>query len=69
MSAQRILKQNRDTSLLTFAGLYILQVLEASVSAHLLQFNVDDKISFDPQLFNEPVSQETFVGLSMHINF
>lgn len=69
MSAQRILKQNRDTSLLTFAGLYILQVLEASVSAHLLQFNVDDKISFDPQLFNEPVSKETFVGLSMHINF
>ena len=69
MSAQRILKQNRDTSLLTFAGLYILQVLEASVSAHLLQFNVDDKISFDTKLYNEPVSNETIVGLSLHINF
>jgi hypothetical protein len=69
MSTQRILKQNRDTSLLTFAGLYVLQVLEASVSAHLLQFNVDDKISFDPQFYNEPISNETIVGLSMHINF
>jgi len=69
ISAQKTLKQNRDTSLLTFAGLYVLQILEASVSAHLLQFNVNDKISFDPQLFNEPISNDTFVGLSINFNF
>jgi hypothetical protein len=69
VSAQKTLKQNRDTSLLTFAGLYVLQILEASVSAHLLQFNVDDKISFDPQIYKEPVTNETFVGLSLNINF
>ncbi|MFC2128015.1 DUF5683 domain-containing protein [Bacteroidota bacterium] len=69
ISAQKILKQNRDTSLLTFAALYALQVLEASVSAHLLQFNVNDKISFDPQLYQEPVSKETIVGLTLNIKF
>lgn len=68
-SAQRTLKQNRDTSLLTFAGLYVLQILEASVSAHLLQFNVNDKISFDPKLMNEPISNESYVGLSLNIKF
>ncbi len=69
MSAQRTLKQNRDTSLLTFAGLYVLQILEASVSAHLLQFNVNDKISFDPQIYKEPTSDDTFVGLSFKFKF
>lgn len=69
ISAQRTLKQNRDTSLLTFAGLYVLQILEASVSAHLLQFNVNDKISFDPKLLQEPTTNNRYVGLSLNIKF
>lgn len=69
VSAQKVLKQNRDTSLLTFAGLYVLQILEASVSAHLLQFNVNDNISFDPKLMKEPLSNENYVGLSLNIKF
>ena len=68
-SAQKILRQNRDTSLLTFVGLYVLQILEESVSAHLLQFNVNDKISFDPKLMNEPISNESYLGLSLNIKF
>lgn len=69
VSAQKLLRQNRDTSLLTFIGLYVLQVLEASVSAHLLQFNVDDKISFDPQLIQEAGTNQTYVGLTLNLNF
>lgn len=69
VSAQKTLKNNRETSLLVFTAFYVLQILDASVSAHLLQFNVNDKISFDPQLFNEPVSKNTFVGLTFNYNF
>lgn len=69
ISAQTTLKQNRDTSLLTFAGLYVLQILEASVSAHLLQFNVNDKISFDPKLMKEPLTNDSYIGLSLNIKF
>ena len=69
VSAQKTLKNNRETSLLVFAAFYVLQIVDASVSAHLLQFNVSDKISFDPQLFNEPVSKNTFVGLTFNYNF
>ena len=69
MNAQKTLKQNRETSLLMFAAFYVLQIVDASVSAHLLQFNVSDKISFDPQLFNEPANKQTFVGLTLNYNF
>lgn len=69
ISAQKTLKSNRETSLLTFAAFYVLQIVDASVSAHLLQFNVNDKISFDPKIFNEPTSKKTFVGLTFNYNF
>ena len=69
ISAQKTLKSNRETSLLVFAAFYVLQIIDASVSAHLLQFNVSDKISFDPQIFNEPVSKKSFVGLTFNYNF
>ncbi len=69
ISAQKTLKQNRDTSLLTFAALYVLQVLEASVSAHLLQFNVNDQLSFDPKIYQTPFTEQTVVGIALNINF
>lgn len=68
-SAQTILKRNRDTSLLTFIGLYALQILEASIDAHLLQFNMTDKITFDPRLMRDNVSNDNYVGLSLNLNF
>jgi len=63
------LKTNRDTSLITFIGLYALQILEASVDAHLLQFNVSDKITFDPKLMKESSSEKQYLGLSLNFNF
>lgn len=68
-SAQKVLRANRDTSLLTFVGLYALQILEASIDAHLLQFNISDNITFDPKLMQEPSSQKNYVGLSLNLNF
>ncbi len=68
-NAQKTLKRNRDTSLLTFIGLYALQILEASVDAHLLQFNISDKITFDPKLLKDRASNSNYVGLSLNLNF
>lgn len=69
ISAQNTLKQNRETSLLLFIGFYVLQIVDASVSAHLLQFNVNDKISFDPKIFNESNDNKPFVGLTFNYKF
>ena len=69
ISAQKTLKQNRETSLLLFIGFYILQIVDASVSAHLLQFNVNDKISFDPKILSDPSTNTPIVGLTFNYNF
>ncbi|WP_206208134.1 DUF5683 domain-containing protein [Wenyingzhuangia fucanilytica] len=68
-NAQQVYRRNRDTSLLTFVGLYALQILEASIDAHLLQFNISDKITFDPKLMRDNVSNDNYLGLSLNLNF
>lgn len=68
-NAQSILRKNRDSSLLTFAGLYALQILEASIDAHLLQFDVSDDVTFDPKLIQENNTNKQYVGLSFNIKF
>jgi len=57
-------------SLLTGVIIYILQIVEASVNAHLLQFNTDDNLSFKPVLIMDPIRIETpTVGLTIKYNF
>jgi hypothetical protein len=53
--AQEQLMENRDLSLMWGVILYVLQIIEASVNAHLLQFNTDDNLSFRPSFINNPV--------------
>ncbi len=47
-SAQRQFRQNRDLSLLTTVLIYVLQIVEASVTAHLLQFDDSNDLSLTP---------------------
>ena len=68
--AQEQLRENRDMSLLTTVILYVLQIVEASVNAHLLQFNTDDNLSFKPTFINDPILVEApKVGLTIKYNF
>ena len=68
--AQDQLRENRDMSLLTTVILYVLQIVEASVNAHLLQFNTDDNLSFKPTFINDPIYVEASkVGLTIKYNF
>ena len=53
--AQEQLMENRDLSLMWGVILYVLQIIEASVNAHLLQFNTDDNLSFKPTFVNDPI--------------
>jgi hypothetical protein len=69
-TAQKQLRENRDMSLLTGVIIYILQIVESSVNAHLLQFNTDDNLSFKPVLIMDPIRIETpTVGLTIKYNF
>ena len=69
-NAQKQLRQNRDLSLLSGVIIYILQIVEASVNAHLLQFNTDDNLSFKPAIIMDPIRIETpSVGLNIKYTF
>ncbi len=70
ISAQKTLKSNRDLSLLTTLVFYILQIVEASVNAHLLQFNTNDNLTFSPSVISNPIRHEVpKVGLKLKFNF
>ena len=70
ISAQKQLSKNRDLSLFTVALLYILQVVEASVNAHLLQFNTTDDLSFTPTIVQDPIKFDApKVGLTIKYSF
>lgn len=69
ISAQESYKSDRDLSLLVTIGLYVLQILEASTSAHLLQHNVDDNLSFKPAIIRNDFSNKQMVGASLNFNF
>lgn len=68
--AQEQLRQNRDLSLLSGVIIYVLQIVEASVNAHLLQFNTDDNLSFKPTIVQDPVRFDApKVGLTIKYTF
>lgn len=68
-SAQKSYKKDRDLSLLVTVALYILQILEASTNAHLLQHNVDNNLTISPQLIKDTSTSKTIVGAGLNFNF
>ena len=67
--AQRTLKRNKELSMLVTVGLYVLNIIEANVDAHLLQYNLDENLALKPFIdFNNP-NYTTQIGLSLDIKF
>ena len=58
-------KNYRDIAMLLLAASYMLNILEANVSAHLLQFNVNDDLSITPDL----IFDERQSGIRLALKF
>jgi len=69
ISAQKFHQRNRDLSMLLTVGIYILNIVDANVDAHLLQFNVNDKLSLKPDLFQNQLNNKQNLSLSLNYNF
>lgn len=68
--AQKQIRKNRDISLLFTVLTYILQIVEASVTAHLLQFDDSNKLSIQPtSIPNFTFEENPTVGLSLKYSF
>ncbi len=69
-SAQKQLRENRDLALLSSVLVYVLQIVEASVNAHLLQFNTDDNLTFKPAVIPDNMNfANTAVGFNLKYQF
>jgi len=70
ISAQRTLRNNRDLSLISTVLIYVLQIVEASVNAHLLQFDTGENLSVKPVVVPDPIRIEApTVGLKLNYSF
>ena len=63
-------KHDRDLSYIILFGVYVLNIIDATVDAHFTNFNINDDLSMSvqPKMNYSPVSGST-LGLSCRINF
>lgn len=69
ITAQRQAQKNKDLSIIITAGLYILNIVDASVDAHLLQFNVNENLSLRPDYYLDNTNYTSNLGLSLNYQF
>jgi hypothetical protein len=67
--AQEFHKKKRDGNMLAIAAVYILQIVEASVDAHLQHHNINDQLSFSPQILKNPKNGNAYWAVSMSFRF
>ena len=59
-------RRNREISILFFGGTYILNILDASISAHLFNYDISEDLSLHVQPFY--FLKEDATGLSLSFN-
>jgi hypothetical protein len=69
INAQRQFRRNRDISLLVTVGVYVLNIIDANVDAHLLQFNVNNNLTLRPDVYPNEINYKQNVGLTLNYNF
>jgi hypothetical protein len=60
---QDLFRRRKELAILVTAGMYVLQIIEANVDAHLTQYDVDDDLTFAPDIHTDDM------GLAMHYGF
>lgn len=70
-NAQNRYQRDRDLWLLVTIGMYVLNIVDANVDAHLKQFNVDDDLSMKvtPFLDTDALTADPVYGLALTIKF
>ncbi|GAA4813416.1 DUF5683 domain-containing protein [Litoribaculum gwangyangense] len=66
---QKFYRKNKEISLLITFGLYALNIIDANVDAHLLQYNVDENLSLAPHYKINEFDRSGDVGLTLNFKF
>ena len=60
-------KKYKDLSMVFIVGFYFLNILDANIDAHLLDFNVNEDLSFKPYFENDELFNPN-IGLKIKIS-
>ncbi|MDY8137642.1 DUF5683 domain-containing protein [Aquimarina sp. 2201CG5-10] len=66
---QRRFRRDQELSLLITVGLYVLNIVDANVTAHLQQYNVTDDLSLRPKIDFDEFNIKPNYGLSLSYSF
>jgi hypothetical protein len=67
--AQKFYRKNKEVSLLVCIGIYALNIIDANVDAHLLQYNVNDNLTLYPHFKVNELDTKSDVGLTLNFKF
>jgi len=66
---QKFYQRNRDLSMFITIGIYLLNIVDANVDAHLKQFNVNENLSLLPSVQQNQVDYKYNMGLTLNYQF
>lgn len=69
ISAQKFYQKNRDLSALLTGLFYILNIVDANVDAHLMQFNVNEKLTVKPDFYRNDFTAKQDIGICLTLKF
>lgn len=71
ITLQDFYRRNRDLSVIVGVGIYLLNIFDAYVDAHLMEFEVNNDLSFklSPETFRVPGTNQNSLGLQLNIRF
>ncbi|MFH4963983.1 DUF5683 domain-containing protein [Gaetbulibacter sp. M235] len=67
--AQKFYRKNKEVSLLVTIGIYALNIIDANVDAHLLQYNVNENLTLFPHFKVNELDAKSDVGLTLNFKF
>ena len=64
-------RRNRDLLMIVLVGVYIIQILDAHIDAHLMEFDVSDDLTFriEPGFESQSLWTSKQYGLKLSLNF
>ncbi|MBV1888279.1 MAG: hypothetical protein KUG51_03205 [Urechidicola sp.] len=69
INAQQTFKRRKELSLLITIGMYALNIVDANVDAHLLQYNVDQNLAIKPHFQYNEMENSSDLGLTLNFKF
>ena len=67
--AQENFNENRELALIVTIGLYVLNIVDANVDAHLKQFNISNDLTFQPFIYQNEIDYKINIGYSLTFRF